>query len=77
MPAHRDHLLRLGPPILVQIGWWTCVLLDTETRLERFTEPTPFVGQYFYISITMLLFGSPVAGAAAEGGGTTAFPVSY
>jgi len=78
MPTTRVtvYLLRVGPPIHVQIGWWTWVLLDTETQLGRFTEPTPFVGQYFYISITML-FGSLVAGAAAEGGGAITFPVSY
>ena len=73
--AHWGYLLRFGPVILVEIGWWIWALLDTENRLGRFTEPTPFVGQYYYMSITML-FGSLVAGATAEGGGAIAFPVS-
>lgn len=74
--AHRGYLLRFGPPILVQLAWWTWALLDTETRLGRFTQPTPYTGQYYYMSITMVI-GSLVAGATSEGGGAVAFPVSY
>jgi hypothetical protein len=72
---NRGYLLRFGPPMLVEIGWWTWALLDIDTRLGRFAEPSPYVGEYYYMSITML-FGSLVAGASSEGGGAVAFPVS-
>jgi hypothetical protein len=74
--AHRGYLLRFGPPVLVQLAWWTWALLDTETRLGRFAQSTPYTGQYYYMSITMVI-GSLVAGATSEGGGAVAFPVSY
>lgn len=73
--ANRGYLLRLGPPVIVEVAWWIWALLDVETRLGRFAESTPFGGQYYYMSITML-FGSLVAGATSEGGGAVAFPVS-
>ena len=73
-PRARSLVLRLGPPLLVEIGWWTFALLDPSTRLGLFAEPTPYDGFYYYMSLTMVL-GSLVAGATSEGGGAIAFPV--
>eukprot|EP00543_Licmophora_paradoxa_P017065 CAMPEP_0202457142 /NCGR_PEP_ID=MMETSP1360-20130828/14223_1 /ASSEMBLY_ACC=CAM_ASM_000848 /TAXON_ID=515479 /ORGANISM="Licmophora paradoxa, Strain CCMP2313" /LENGTH=417 /DNA_ID=CAMNT_0049077137 /DNA_START=104 /DNA_END=1357 /DNA_ORIENTATION=- len=71
---HRNNILRFGPPLLVEIGWWIWALMDSSTRLGRFNDPTPYVGDYYFMSITMI-FGSMVAGATSEGGGAIAFPV--
>lgn len=71
---HRNSILRFGPPIVVEIAWWIWALVDADTRLGRFAEPTPYVGDFYYMSITMI-FGSMVAGATSEGGGAIAFPV--
>jgi len=60
--------------ICVEIAWFTWAFLDREEHFGRFTESTPFVGYYYFMSITML-FGSLVAGATSEGGGAVAFPV--
>lgn len=73
-PRARSLALRLGPPLLVEIGWWTYALLDPSSRLGLFAEPTPYDGFYYYMSLTMVL-GSLVAGATSEGGGAIAFPV--
>ena len=73
-PRARSLALRLGPPLLVEIGWWTYALLDPSARLGLFAEPTPYDGFYYYMSLTMVL-GSLVAGATSEGGGAIAFPV--
>lgn len=70
----RSTLLRLGPPLIVEIGWWLWALLDPKQNLGRFAKPTPFIGYYYYMSLTMVL-GSLVAGATSEGGGAIAFPV--
>ena len=73
--ADRGPLLRFGPSVLVHIVWWTWALLEPVTRFGRFTEVTPYKGQYYYMSITMV-FGSLVAGSTSEGGGAIAYPVS-
>jgi len=58
----------------VEIAWLIWALLDPKEHFGRFVEETPFVGQYYYMAITMV-FGSLVAGATSEGGGAVAFPV--
>ena len=71
-PRARSLALRLGPPLLVEIGWWSWAL--SSSSLGLFAEPTPYEGFYYYMSLTMVL-GSVVAGATSEGGGAIAFPV--
>ena len=71
-PRARSLALRLGPPLLVEIGWWSWAL--SSSSLGLFAEPTPYEGFYYYMSLTMVL-GSLVAGATSEGGGAIAFPV--
>ena len=60
--------------LAVEIAWLIWALLDPKEHFGRFIEETPFVGKYYYMSITMV-FGSLVAGATSEGGGVVAFPV--
>lgn len=44
---HRSLLLRFGPSVIVELGWWIWALLDIDERLEKFTEQTPYIGQFY------------------------------
>lgn len=70
----KSHILRFGPSIICEIGWWIFALTDPGLHLSRFTRDTPFIGKFYYMSVTMVL-GSLVAGLTSEGGGAVAFPV--
>lgn len=70
----KPSLLRFGPSIICEIGWWVFALTDPTEHFGRFTKSTPFIGVYWYMSLTMVL-GSIVAGLTSEGGGAIAFPV--
>jgi len=52
----------------------TWAFMDQKQIFGRFVESTPYIGYYYYMSITMV-FGSLLAGATSEGGGAVAFPV--
>lgn len=58
--------------ILVEIAWFIWAFTDREAHFGRFTEHTPYTGQYYLMAITMI-FGSLVAGATPAGGGAVAF----
>jgi len=60
--------------IIVEIAWLIWAFSDRKAHFGRFTESTPYTGQYYLMSITMI-FGSLVAGATPAGGGAVAFPV--
>lgn len=60
--------------ILVEIAWFIWAFSDQEAHFGRYTEETPYTGQYYLMAITMI-FGSLVAGATPAGGGAVAFPV--
>jgi len=70
----RNLYKKWAVTLLIEIGWFIWAFLDREERFGRFTEATPYIGFYYYMSITMI-FGSLIAGATPAGGGAVAFPV--